>query len=611
MKRSGFWVFGGAVLLALAVYMLTRPEGLPWNPSTHLAEAYLGASVRFPRMPQVLWGWFVQLFGSATNLSIALAALTAGLLGVIVNGWMGWRVAASAVLLWIFLPSVWYRAVTGAWRVSLAAVGLAVLWALVAVVKSFVRHLKIKKYKYVSVGKKRTAREKRARLAAWSVLAVSGLVALVLVVGHDYRYGEAASAFARGIVEAADGRIVVLNGVCDDQIVRELSARGEDGTARWVSLRKDDCARSNLVDWVKATFPGETNFLVAARVDAAVFAEIAVRKYPERFYVMNGGVTTREQWEKRWQDFQPYLKSYDPFVPFARRMFGYEGNVLANAAWSQAKDEAAQKAAFALYRRIYVEIDPGNLSALLNMYEMDYCGCPVSRDDKALVRERLERFLKVPHHRTHFREIARLAGPVRIDRAIREKMAEFLKKRAEEKRSAEKPAQVNPELRMLVEWNQEMLELMDKGDKANAGRIARKILARPRWRGFMPAHAVLGVIAADDGDDVSSERFFQMATYTTNEVAAVVLVNYAGTLTRLGKLAEAEKVARRALAASGEKSWQTHLTLAEVLEKRLEESPSDEKDHRREIKDLLKEVLTCAPVDVSKKIRLEHRKYLK
>jgi len=176
-----------------------------------------------------------------------------------------------------------------------------------------------------------------------------------------------------------------------------------------------------------------------------------------------------------------------------------------------------------------------------------------------------------------------------------------------------------------------MCQLMDKGEIVQAGRIARAILSNPKWHGFIPANAVMGSVAAYEGDYVASERFFQVATDTTNTVATVVLNNYADTLMNLGKLAEAEKIARRAVKESEETFWLARLTLAEILEKRRvtgaideralkpfavgkngEKTASDapaEDSSVPEIKALIKSVLKHAPQSLRERIRKEHKGY--
>jgi len=89
MKRIGELLFAAAFAVALALYWVTAPDGLPWNESSHLALAYLGEIVRLPAMPHPFWGFYVRVCGGPVALSVALAALAAGLLGSLVCRYFG------------------------------------------------------------------------------------------------------------------------------------------------------------------------------------------------------------------------------------------------------------------------------------------------------------------------------------------------------------------------------------------------------------------------------------------------------------------------------------------------------------------------------------------
>jgi len=652
MKRRtvGEILFWGATAGALALYWMTAPDGLPWNPS----------AISHP-----IWRYFVAMAGgNAIVLSCLAAAVSGGLIAAMVNRYLGWRLGVAAALVWIFLPGVWNRAITGERGICLAAMCVVAAWTLNAValrvLKKARKVLAARKSVPNAVGgdvlgapsahDEKVKRGKVNRIAGWVALGAAVVFAVVSLTLHDYRYGEAASVFARGVVEAAGVRCIVLSGVCDDQIVREVerekvkvegqgqhrnfssdsagqhSKKGNpplltlasDLDLSCISLRNDDAYRTNLVRLVRSAFPSETNLWVAAQVSPKAFVDAAIVKYPDRFYLMNGKSTTFEAWEKRWEAFKPYLESSDPFVREARRMFGYEGNAVGNAicdgevrgqrsevrqrnlaigaaapltsGQETASPLAGQRnekgdihcltsdlgpltssTAWQLYKRIYTEIDPGNFSALVNMSEMIRRGHAVSGEEKKKVQEKLEQFFKDANNRKHMRDIARAAGPVRADPALMEKLAAEAKRRIAAKIAAGEKVGVNPEILTLVEWNDEMCQCMDKGELAKAGRIARAILSNPKWRGFIPANAVMGSVASYEGDYVASERFFQVATDTTNKVVSADLNNYADTLMHLGKLDEAEKVARRAVNESSEKFWLARLTLAEVLEKKEEE----------------------------------------
>lgn len=111
---KGEFVFWGTLVLALVLYLVSSPTGLPWSGSTELALAWSGQILELPHMPHPVWGYFVWLFGGHfVALSAVAAAVAGGLIGALVNRYFGWRVGLSAALAWVVMPGVWNRAVTG------------------------------------------------------------------------------------------------------------------------------------------------------------------------------------------------------------------------------------------------------------------------------------------------------------------------------------------------------------------------------------------------------------------------------------------------------------------------------------------------------------------
>ncbi len=121
--------------------------------------------------------------------------------------------------------------------------------------------------------------------------------------------------------------------------------------------------------------------------------------------------------------------------------------------------------------------------------------------------------------------------------------------------------------RTLLEWNNEMIRAHVRGDWTKAADIARKILANPAWRGFVPANAVMGSVLAAEGDYATAEAYFKVALGGKGAAAPqpVVMNDYADTLRHLKRYDEAEKMARRAIEASGGKVRLYKLTLAQIL----------------------------------------------
>lgn len=119
----------------------------------------------------------------------------------------------------------------------------------------------------------------------------------------------------------------------------------------------------------------------------------------------------------------------------------------------------------------------------------------------------------------------------------------------------------------LIALNNEMIRAHGRGDLAGAERTACKILSQPEWRTFVPANAVMGSVLAQKGEYVAAAAFFKAALSGKGSAAPqpVVMNDYADTLRHLGRYAEAEDFARRAIAASGGKVPLFRQTLDQIL----------------------------------------------
>jgi len=624
MRREtrGELIFWSATALAFALYWLSRPDGLPW----------IGEGVAYP----FLWRYCVRMFGgNAVLMSSVAAAVSGGLLGAVANRYLGWRVGVAAALAWVVMPPVWNGAITGGFGVCVASAAVIALWAgnlvfLWATRKAAaVQGLGLEESGTAAdenrpptvVSDGRAMRAKINRIASRALLGAAGFFALVSSVAHDYTYGEAATVYAQGIVEEAGERIILLNGVCDEQVVYEvrgqrLEVRGQtkEGnhrcltsdlgpltSIRTISFRHSDAERPNLVAWAKSSFPSETNLWIAAQVSPTVFAEEAVKAHPDRFYAMTGRSTTPEKWAARWAAMGRYLQSGDPFVPVMRRAFAYEGNALANAMLEDAAAGGGREdAAWALYLRVFEEIEPGNLAAAVNLGEMMRRGHPAADLLRSRITGVLADFSKRVSGRRSLAEVASQvvsSGPVMRDRRALDEMRERITARMAELKDRSVPHRLSDKLMTLVAWNNRMIEAYGAGDLAKAARIARTILSRPEGRGFVPASAVLGAALLQEGDFVASEAFYRTAVRGRDKVPAAVLNDYADTLRRLGRLGEAETYGRRAVAESGGKVWVFRLTLAEILR--------DAGKNPDEVRTLLAGVLRDVPNERRSAIRRE------
>ena len=536
-RSAGGLIFVIAAALAAALYFFSAPGGTPW----------LGAE---PRAGLRVWRWMVRLaHGDVVFLAGLGATVAGGLLGTIVNRYAGWRVAVAAVLVWITLPWVWNGVVLGRCSVCLASAAVAAAWVLNVLILWTTRRARrlrarkeeddaaaedVEKVVYLS-----------PRSLAWKFLFAGVAFAVLSVANHDWRLGQAASVYAHGVVDEAAGRVIVLNGAADEQIA-EVAGTIPDGTA--LLFDQTASTRTNLVAWVKNTWPGETNLWLTAEVGVDAFARMAVRLFPSRFYLMTGESTTFEGWSARWTAAAPYGKSKDPFVPVMRRAFAVEGNALGNKLQAAGRSAEAWK----VYWRIYSEVEPDNSAALVNLGGMLQGGYAAEKGPRAKVEAALAALVK----RTRSGQC-----PAGVRRLVEDRRSPEVRRQAVEQRGPEGR-------RGLVAWSNEMIASYNAGDLDKAARIARAILTRPDGLGCLPAYAVLGAALAREGDYAMSEVCYRVAVEGAGETAprAALFNDYADTLRHLKRFVEAERYARLAIVESDGKAWLCKLTLAEVLQ---------------------------------------------
>lgn len=514
-KISGLWVLVGAAALAAALYGFTLPSGLPWRVPLH-------------------WGgtWLV-------------AALLAGGVGWLVSREFGGRVGWAAAIAWTFTPGVWNRAILGSALVLFFPLAVLALWGLYWLARDVARGVR-------HLGQAGRLGRLGGLIAGWVLLALSVAFAGYSMWVHDYNLGEAASVYARGIVEDAGERVIVLNGVVDEQIEGGFVLSPRDNDKQYVL---------KVEAWVRKEWPAESDLAVAAGEDLFLFLSRALERHPERFYLMDGSRTTAEAWAARWAAFQPYLASTDRFVPFGRRLFAYEGNAVANRL-----QDTDPKTAWAIYTRITDEIEPRNISAYVNRSVMLSKGYPATDAERQTIEQAIAEFLKSDERRRYAREIAQASGPLANTDELYARMAAA--RRWAQKVSEGVTADMPPDVRRTILMNNEMLRLAEAGDLASAGVLARAILSTPLWYNWVPANAIMGDVMAMKGDYAASETFYRRAMADPKKVVPMTWNGYADTLMHLDRLDEAEAIARRGVAMTDESFWAVRATLAQILEKK-------------------------------------------
>ena len=523
---------------------------------------------RFGRYP-ILQYW-VKFFGDPILMTSIFAAFTSAVIARVTSIYLGWRVGVFTSFLFAFMPGIWNCATRGeSWAFPIAIAGIELLFGNAIGLWVFRKAIAVHTADIEDTGKafskEEVIRRRKSGIVSWFLFAAGIIFALASLTFHEFDFGKAAKLYAKDVVDAANGRWIVLSGVANEEIKAELKAR--DGTSPIVELTMDDEYRQKLVKVVTEKFPDDAGLKMAAQVSPSAFVEMAVKKYPDRFYMVAFGGSYEvgekyDRWLGRWNRAKVYLGvEGDPFIRTMRRAFAYEGNSIGNAL-REANNHAL---AWKTYDLIAHDMETDNLSTLVNMSEMIRRGYEPGEKARKFLKIAMANFFKDKFKAEHAREMVAQSGPVLADEALVKRLKEETLRRIKEMELAGKPLELSHEAKRLLEWNDEMVMALNDGNGVKAGRIARTILSNPKWRNFIPANAVLGSYTCSEGDYQSAEMFFRLAVATTNRIPAVTCNDFSETLRHLGKFEESEMYARKAVESSSPKFWMARMTLAEVL----------------------------------------------
>ena len=547
-------VFIGATVSAFALYYFTAHGEIPWNDATHWMLAVRGVIVPDDACEVGIWRWFLELFGSRQILlGCALGALAAGFFAALLYRMFGRRIAAAGTIAAAFSPWMWYGATSGEVYMGwLCGITFAV-WLFAKLVMHVTR--KIRALPEPTLPEETLYH----RIVFWFVFAMAVVYAMHEVPRHEYYRNLLPEYFARGVCEEAQGKWLVTDGFCDDQI-----AAVNDGLGLGLKLvlsRTDEAYIRELAELAKREFPGDDGMIAAARAGARVFADELAKT--TTVYRMNGDGTSAAGLKRRWGVVKPLFKRYDEheFMPAMRRHFGVEGNAVGN----RLQDEGKLAEAWKMYLEVYTEFDPGNFSAMVNMGVMLRRGFPMDERIVRLVESGLADFFNDVTVSKFAGRYMQASGPVRVPPAELEKMrAKALDGQSQGMRSGR--TIVPSEVVTMLKRHNAMVEAMREGNFREAAKAARQILANPDWRDYAPANAVLGSVLGREGDLKSSERYFRaaIASHKDGRPPATLLNDFAETLRRLGKLDEAEKYARMAIAEAPRWEKVPRRTLKEI-----------------------------------------------
>jgi len=229
-------IFWAVVASAIAFYGFSAPADMPWD------AAMLPTLVR--RFP--VWGYFVEVFyGHYVALSIVSAAVTGGFIGVVVNGYLGWRFALAAALTWVVWPGVWNRAVTGApelFSIMIVVFLFALVNMVALVTTERARYrLTVRIAENTALALKNGLlfenASRHALYAGYLALGLSIAFAGVSISRHDYRLGRVAGAYAR--------------------IVTGPSQSVEEWASRWTALEPFLASRDAFIPTMRGAFAEE------------------------------------------------------------------------------------------------------------------------------------------------------------------------------------------------------------------------------------------------------------------------------------------------------------------------------------------------------------------
>ena len=361
------------------------------------------------------------------HYTIPLLAVAAGLVAHGAYMHFGWRVGIAFGVFFTFMPTVWRLATQGR---------PMAFWLAGAVVFVYVLNLIliriIRKAGFIKLSK---LADKWGHYAAWGTMVLAFFFFCFSITYHQYRRGYVTAVYAQGLIESAGDRFVVYAGIVDD----ELDYYG---------------AHKPNVD----AFPDDADIAAAAMISQSSLAEVIARKYPSRILV----VDTLERWNARWKAIERFLDVRgEAMGKLLRRRMAFEANAIGN----KLQDEGNAKDAWHLYKRIYEDVDRGNVSALLNMSEMLRLGYQTEQRERDLVIGDVERLLKSPIMQQHGPLLVRISGPVRTPIDLLEKVKTAREARIAELKARGEELHLSAEVIEMLENNTRMVEAMQQGDE--------------------------------------------------------------------------------------------------------------------------------------------------
>lgn len=366
---------------------------------------------------------------------------------------------------------------------------------------------------------------------------------------------------ARVLEDARGAKWLVADSFLGDALARRMAIEGRTTPILiHTGCNYDSVYRTNLL-----ARTGTLGFDEKKLLDLKVAAALSVNAFVEELSIAETGtnaiayVWTRELWP--WKRLTEIWESVKQDVELAsRRDSFYVRRSFGRQAMSEAaalQDAGRLADAAKIYLWVRSEVDPDNASAVINLLELSRRGFEFDPETKEMIENAGQTLLNERHNFESLGSLVRTCGVVYMPAADRRSAFERLRPQLEAYLRNKRIKQ-NEKHDLL---NKRLAESIKTSGKDEVKADAISVLRQDRDN--VLGNGIMGTIAAFDGDYAVSELYLRRAV-SSKEASAAAFNNYAEVLRRMGRFAEAEVNARKAVAIAPD-FWRTHETLADVL----------------------------------------------
>ena len=550
-----------SMMLRLALFILDESD----NERQFNNRVYISGAVTFLVM---LFAWPIAANG--TRISFISLDLVAVLVFITCIPVLRYKrrysiialllMAASGIVLGIERPSP--LTLLPAMLIVLLSLGLAtwVSWAYIQFVA--LEHIEEEETLRFSVFVRRFFRKPYAYIA----VVVTSLAVFACVVDCVWRLarrdGFLAERLAGYVLEdAKDAKWLVADPFLGDALARRMAITGvERPMLLHTGCNYDDVYRTNLFARTE-----KLGYAPDKLLNMKVAASLSVNAFVEELRIVEPNqedikfVWTRELWPwarftNVWENVKSDVEkasTRDSF--YVRRSFGRQAMSEAAALQDLGRVSEAAK----IYLWVLDDVDHSNASAVINLLELLRRGFVFDPE----VRERIENagqsLFNERYNVDRLQELVKTGGTVYMPSAERRRAFDRLRPQLEAYLKYRRGIEAAKHSR----YNTRLAEAIKTSGKDEVRDEAINILRQDRDN--VLGNGIMGTIAAFDGDYAVSELYLRRAV-NSPEASAAAFNNYAEVLRRMGRFAEAEVNARKAVEIAPD-FWRTHETLADVL----------------------------------------------